>query len=322
MDLAEIRELVRDDLDQVDALIVERLRSDVALINQIGHHIIQSGGKRLRPLVVALMARACGGGGRDAQLLAAIVELVHTATLLHDDVVDDSRLRRGQETANELWGNEASVLVGDFLYTRSFQMMVELDRMNVMRVFATTTNTIAAGEVLQLLYTHDATVSETNYREVIYRKTAALFEGGCRLAAEGAGHGEAVCNAAAAYGRHLGTAFQLADDALDYDGDAESIGKNVGDDLAEGKPTLPLIRAYAEAAPDGRQTLERAMSEGNETDAREAARVIANSDAITYTRSLAEGEADKARQALDAIPASELREGLKGLAGFAVSRQH
>jgi octaprenyl-diphosphate synthase len=322
MDLAEIRELVRDDLEQVDVLIVERLRSDVALINQIGHHIIHSGGKRLRPLVVVLMARACGGGGRDAQLLAAIVELVHTATLLHDDVVDDSRLRRGRATANELWGNEASVLVGDFLYTRSFQMMVELERMNVMRVFATTTNTIAAGEVLQLLYTHDVTVSQTNYREVIYRKTAALFEGGCRLAAEGAGQGQAVCDAAAAFGRHLGTAFQLADDALDYDGDAESIGKNVGDDLAEGKPTLPLIRAYAVAGADERQTLERAISEGGENDAHAAAEIIANTDAITYTRRLAEGEADAARQALEALPPGELRDGLSALAGFAVARKH
>jgi len=322
MDLTDIRALVQDDLHEVDNLITNRLASDVALINSIGQHIVNSGGKRLRPLVVLLMARACGGGGRDAQLLAAIVELVHTATLLHDDVVDESRMRRGQETANELWGNEASVLVGDFLYTRSFQMMVELDRMSVMRVFAQTTNTIASGEVLQLLYTHDATVSEANYNDVIHRKTAALFEGGCRLAAEGAGRDDATCDAAAAYGRHLGTAFQLADDALDYDGDAEAIGKNVGDDLAEGKPTLPLIRAYAMASTDQRQVLERAMSDGNAADGRDTAAIIANTDAIAYTRDLADREADAARDALNALPDSDVRDALTWLVSFAVTRSH
>ncbi len=322
MDLGDIRALVQDDLRHMDSLITDRLNSDVALINRIGHHIIHSGGKRLRPLVVLLMARACEGGGRDAQLLAAIVELVHTATLLHDDVVDESLMRRGQETANEIWGNEASVLVGDFLYTRSFQMMVELDRMSVMRVFAETTNTIASGEVLQLLYTHDATVSEASYQDVIYRKTAALFEGGCRLAAEGAGQGETVCDAAADYGRHLGTAFQLADDALDYDGDAEAIGKNVGDDLAEGKPTLPLIRAYAMATTEQRAVLEQAMTDGADADIQRTAEVIANTDAIAYTRALANREADAASAALDVLASSENRGALAWLASFAVSRTH
>jgi octaprenyl-diphosphate synthase len=201
-------------------------------------------------------------------------------------------------------------------------MMVELDRMNVMRVFAETTNTIASGEVLQLLYTHDASVSEANYHDVIYRKTAALFEGGCRLAAEGAGQDEKGCDAAAAYGRHLGTAFQLADDALDYDGDAEAIGKNVGDDLAEGKPTLPLIRAYAMAEAEQRPILERAMADGDASDAQRTAAIIANTDAIAYTRDLANQEAVLARDALDELTDSELREALRWLANFAVGRDH
>lgn len=320
MDLPDIRQLVRDDLEAVDGLITHRLRSDVALINQIGHHIVNSGGKRLRPLVVLLMSRACHGGGRDAQILAAIVELVHTATLLHDDVVDESRMRRGQETANAVWGNEASVLVGDFLYTRSFEMMVELDRMSVMRVFASTTNTIASGEVLQLLQAHDPTVTEASYQDVIYRKTAALFEGGCWLAAEGAEQDTATCDAAGDYGRHLGTAFQLADDALDYAGDAETIGKNVGDDLAEGNPTLPLIRAYAVAEPAERSVIERAITDGNGADAQRTAEIIANTDAIAYTRDLALGQAQAARESAARLPDSECRDALTWLASFAVER--
>lgn len=322
MDLAEIRRLVQTDLEGVDRLVVERLRSDVLLIDRIGGYIVNSGGKRLRPLVVVLMARAGGASGHPPQLLAAIVELIHTATLLHDDVVDESALRRGRETANEIWGNEASVLVGDFLYTRSFQMMVELERMSVMREFAATTNTIAAGEVLQLLNVHDPEVTEARYRDVIHRKTAALFEAGCRLAAELAGCNEGQTQAAADYGRHLGVAFQLIDDALDYDGEASVIGKNVGDDLAEGKPTLPLIRALQTAAPAEARALRRAIEEGPGEAARDIAAIIANSDAITYTRELADREAAAAREALEVLPQNEFSAGLRALVDFAVGRAY
>jgi len=325
MDLAQLRALVADDMAAVDRLIRERLRSDVSLINQLGGYIIGGGGKRLRPLVVVLMARAAGhrGTGDSHALLAAIVELIHTATLLHDDVVDDSDVRRGRETANQIWGNEASVLVGDFLYTRSFQMMVELQDMHIMEVFSHTTNTIAEGEVLQLLHVHDPDVSEKRYREVIYRKTAALFEAGCRLAAHLALPGEpTLADSAAAYGRHLGTAFQLVDDALDYDGDPDHIGKNLGDDLAEGKPTLPLIHTLGNTDPETRALLRRVIAAGGRDEIEAVRAAIARAGAIPYTRGLAESEARRAREALADFPASPLTDGLRDLADFTVSRDH
>ncbi|PWG65157.1 polyprenyl synthetase family protein [Spiribacter halobius] len=325
MDLAPLRALVADDMATVDQLIRARLRSDVSLINQLGNYIIGGGGKRLRPLVVVLTARAAGLAGErdDHALLAAIVELIHTATLLHDDVVDDSEVRRGRETANQIWGNEASVLVGDFLYTRSFQMMVELQDMHVMEVFSRTTNTIAEGEVLQLLHVHDPDVTEARYREVIYRKTAALFEAGCRLGAHLAAPGDgALADATAAYGRHLGNAFQLIDDALDYDGDPQHIGKNLGDDLAEGKPTLPLIRTLATTDEDTRALLRRVIEQGGRDDIAAVREAIARAGAIPYTRALAEAEAGKAREALRELPEGEFRNALETLADFAISRDH
>jgi octaprenyl-diphosphate synthase len=322
MDLADIRAPVDADMTAVDRLIRNRLRSDVVLINQLGEYIVGGGGKRLRPLVVLLTARAAGHRGEGHILLAAIVELIHTATLLHDDVVDESEVRRGRQTANNIWGNEASVLVGDFLYTRAFQMMVELERLAVLEAFAGTTNTIAEGEVLQLLNVHDPDVTEERYRDVIYRKTAALFEAGCRLAAHISDAGERLEQAAAAYGRHIGVAFQLIDDALDYDGDAARIGKNIGDDLAEGKPTLPLIRTLATASETDCAIIREAVEQGGRERLDAVRRAIASTDAIPYTRRRAEEESRAADLALQAFPDTAYRQALARLARFAVSRDH
>ena len=248
MNVAAARELVEDDMKAVDQLILDRLSSDVVLINQIGHYIVGGGGKRLRPLLVLLAARCLGyQGGKDIDI-AAIVEFIHTATLLHDDVVDESEMRRNRDTANAVWGNAASVLVGDFLYSRAFEMMVDVEHMQVMEVLSHATNRIAEGEVLQLLNCHDPDTSEAVYMEVIERKTATLFEAGMRLAGVIAGGTDAESEALSAYGLKLGIAFQIIDDALDYTG--ADIGKNLGDDLDEGKPTLPLIRAMQTSAPD------------------------------------------------------------------------
>ena len=325
MDIAAIRERIAGDMTAVDRIIQARLQSDVALINQLGHYIIGGGGKRLRPMVTLLMARAAGHAPDDERhaLLGATVELIHTATLLHDDVVDESAVRRGRDTANQIWGNEASVLVGDFLYTRAFEMMVELDDKTVMAVFSRTTNRIAEGEVMQLMHVHDPDVDESRYHEVIYRKTAVLFEAGCRLAAELARPGETTAiQAAADYGRHLGIAFQLADDALDYDGSAEAIGKNIGDDLAEGKPTLPLIHCMANADESGRAMLRSAIEDGGRERIDAVADAIARTGSIAYTRALAEQEAEHAERALEAFPDSDFRTALGSLARFAVGRNH
>ncbi|MCW8808044.1 MAG: polyprenyl synthetase family protein, partial [Rhodanobacter sp.] len=242
-DFAQVRDLAAADMQRVDALIRQRLASDVVLINQIADHIIASGGKRLRPMLHVLAAGAAGYRGEDHTKLAAIIEFIHTSTLLHDDVVDESDLRRGRKTANALWGNAASVLVGDFLYSRSFQLMVELDDMRIMRILADTTNTIAEGEVLQLLNIGNADVDETAYLAVIERKTAVLFAAATELGGILGGLPDPQVAALREYGMQLGYAFQIADDLLDYVSDAGTLGKNIGDDLAEGKPTLPLIYA-------------------------------------------------------------------------------
>ncbi|MDH3563306.1 MAG: polyprenyl synthetase family protein, partial [Gammaproteobacteria bacterium] len=262
MDYEAIKALVRDDLRAVDREIEARLQSDVALINQMGSYIVQSGGKRLRPVLVLLGSRAFGYQGHDHIRLAAIIEFIHTATLLHDDVVDASELRRGHTTANTIWGNEASVLVGDFLYSRAFEMMVEVGSMRIMEILAHTTNTIAEGEVLQLLNCHDAETTEQRYLEVVSRKTAKLFEAAARIGAILGGQPEATETALAAYGMHLGVAFQLVDDALDYSASPEDTGKNLGDDLAEGKPTLPLIHAINTGTPEQSQLLRKAIENG------------------------------------------------------------
>ena len=320
MTIDEIRALVADDMQAVDQLIADRLRSDVVLINQLGAYIVNSGGKRLRPILVLLAARACGYQGREHQQLAAVVEFIHTATLLHDDVVDGSELRRGRETANQLWGNEASVLVGDFLYSRAFEMMVEVGSMDVMAVMARTTNTIAEGEVMQLLNVNDPDTTEERYMHVIYCKTAMLFEAASRLGAILAGLGEDAQQALGTYGRQLGTAFQRVDDALDYAGDTSAIGKNVGDDLAEGKPTMPLIYAMREGTPGQAQLIRTAIEEGGRAHIDEIMDAIEKTGAIKYTRALAQQAASDAVSSLETLPESPFRQAMENMARFSVER--
>ncbi len=303
---AELFPLLADDLKAVDRVIRERLVSEVALVNSVADYIIGAGGKRMRPVLVLLVARALGYRGRDHHhLLAAVVEFIHTATLLHDDVVDESELRRGRKTANSSFGNAAAVLVGDFLYSRAFQMMVEVDEMRVMRVLADATNTIAEGEVLQLMNCNDPDVDEVRYLQVIRYKTAKLFEAAAQLGAILCGSDAAVEEAAAEYGRRLGTAFQLIDDALDYDGATADIGKNVGDDLREGKPTLPLIHVLATGTAHERELVRDAIANGHATNFEEIMAAIRRTGALDYTRQRARGEAAAARAALEVMVPTE-----------------
>jgi octaprenyl-diphosphate synthase len=320
MEFSAIRELIQDDLAATDSLILERLQSDVVLINQIGHYIVNSGGKRLRPMIVLLAARACGYTGTRHVDLAAIVEFIHTATLLHDDVVDESDQRRNRDTANEVWGNAASVLVGDFLYSRAFEMMVAVASMPVMDVMATATNRIAEGEVLQLLNCNDPDTDEDRYREVILRKTATLFEAGARLGGLISDATAQTNDALAGYGLHLGMAFQMIDDALDYGSSGEDIGKNVGDDIAEGKPTLPLIRAINQADGTTRDMLRDAIENGGTDRLDDVLAAIESTDAIAYTARLATDEARRAKDALAKLPDSDYRRALEALADFSVAR--
>jgi len=322
MDLSAIRLPVAQDIKAVDTLIVQRLRSDVVLINQIGHYIVNSGGKRLRPLSVLLAARACGYSGSHHVDLAAVVEFIHTATLLHDDVVDGSELRRNRETANVVWGNGASVLVGDFLYSRAFEMMVDVGSMRVMEILAHATNRIAEGEVLQLLNTKDPDTDESRYMEVIMRKTATLFEAGTRLGAVLAESPDYVEEAMATYGLNLGIAFQLIDDALDYAANQGEMGKRLGDDLEEGKPTLPVIHAMSVGTAEQRQMLREAIEHGGRERIDEVAAVIATTNAITYTAELARGYARLAQEALAVLAPSDATDALAALADFAVGRSY
>lgn len=318
--LAAIRAPVREDLAAVDHAIRTELASDVVLVNSIAEYIIGAGGKRLRPLLVVLAARAAGYTGQNHASAAALVEFIHTATLLHDDVVDESSQRRGRDTANEVFGSTASVLVGDFLYSRAFQMMVKLDRMAIMAILADATNTIAAGEVLQLMNLRDPDTTEERYFEVIYRKTARLFEAGGEVAGVLAGATPAVCSALATYGKHLGNAFQLVDDALDYRSDVVERGKNLGDDLAEGKPTLPLIHALRHATPAQQALIRQAIEFGGLEYLDEITATIESTGGLTYTARLAEDEALRASAALEGLPGSPYKEALLSLARFAVIR--
>jgi octaprenyl-diphosphate synthase len=322
MPISEIRTLSAADMQAVDDCIRTRLASPVVLINQLSQYIINSGGKRLRPLLAVLAARACGYQGRDHVTLAAVVEFIHTATLLHDDVVDASELRRGRETANHLFGNEAAVLVGDFLYSRAFEMMVDVGSMRVMEILAHATNVIAEGEVLQLMNCHDADVDELRYMEVIRSKTAKLFEAACRIGAVLAERPEGDEMALKRYGMHLGTAFQLIDDVLDYSADSEVTGKQMGDDLAEGKPTLPLIHALREAAPEDQALIREAIESGGREHVDAVLAVIRNTGALEYTRSRAEMETAEAISAAECLPPSPYRDALVALARFAVERDH
>jgi octaprenyl-diphosphate synthase len=319
--LENLNQLIAADMAAVDQVIRTRLHSDVALVNQVGEYIISSGGKRLRPALVILSARAFGYQGTLHYDLAAVVEFIHTATLLHDDVVDESALRRGRETANAMFGNAASVLVGDFLYSRAFQMMVEANDMRVMQTLADATNVIAEGEVLQLLNCNNADVDAANYLDVIHRKTAKLFEAAMRLGAI-LGKQDAVSEAAAArYGMHMGTAFQLVDDVLDYSGDAQEIGKNLGDDLAEGKPTLPLIYAMQHGTPAQAAVIRAAIEQGDINRFAEVLQIVQQTGALNYTRQQAQHEADLARAELLNVPDSQYKHSLLELAELAASRQ-
>lgn len=322
LSLPAVQHLCAADMDAVNALIRRRLASDVVLINQIAEHIIAAGGKRLRPMLVLLAARALDYQGSDHLQLAAVIEFIHTATLLHDDVVDESDLRRGRKTANALWGNAPSVLVGDFLYSRSFQLMVELQRMTVMQVLADTTNAIAEGEVLQLLHVNNPDVDEAAYLRVIERKTAVLFAAATRLGGLLADADATTQNALATYGMQLGIAFQIADDVLDYTADAQALGKNLGDDLAEGKATLPVIHAIAQADTATRARL-RAIIEAGDTDALpELLAAIHASGSIAYSQQRARVHAAAAEQALAGLPENDGLAALRGLARYAVNRDH
>ena len=306
----------------VDTLIRRRLASDVVLINQVAEYIIGAGGKRLRPMLLLLSAGALGHRGPDAHQLAAVVEFIHTATLLHDDVVDESDLRRGRKTANAVWGNAASVLVGDFLYSRSFQLMVELQRMEVMQILADATNLIAEGEVLQLLHVRNPDTDEAAYLRVIERKTAVLFAAATRLGALLAGADNNTCDALHEYGLNLGYAFQIADDVLDYASDAETLGKNLGDDLAEGKATLPLIHAMANADTTTRERLRAIIEHGDPSGLPDALAAIHASGGLDYSRERAHAYAEAAEQALDGLEDNDYIAALRGLARYAVNRDH
>jgi octaprenyl-diphosphate synthase len=306
-------------MDQVDRVIRDRLASEVALISTIADYIVGAGGKRLRPAVLLLIARALGYQGTNHHLLAAVIEFIHTATLLHDDVVDESDLRRGRATANAMFGNAASVLVGDFLYSRAFQMMVDAGSMRVMQILANATNRIAEGEVLQLMNVHDPSVDESRYFGVVERKTATLFEAAARIGAVIAGASARVEQLCADYGAHLGTAFQIIDDVLDYSGSIDEIGKRVGDDLREGKMTLPIIHALRAASSNQRETIERAIRDGG-GDFAEIARIVQSNGSLAYARERAQREADAAFAAANALPASAFRESLLDLNALAIRR--
>ncbi|WP_454831921.1 polyprenyl synthetase family protein [Pseudoxanthomonas wuyuanensis] len=320
--LPQIQSLAAPDMAAVDALIRARLASDVVLINQIADHIISAGGKRLRPMLVVLAGQACGPTTADHHQLAAIIEFIHTSTLLHDDVVDESDLRRGRSTANALWGNAPSVLVGDFLYSRSFQLMVELDRMEVMQVLADTTNRIAEGEVLQLLHVHNPDTDEAAYLRVIERKTAVLFAAGTQLGAFASTADAVAQRKLYDYGMNLGYAFQIADDVLDYTADAADLGKNLGDDLAEGKATLPLIHAIRHSDETIAARLRAIVQQGDADAMPEVLGAIRATGGIEYSQRRAGEYADAAERVLDGLAENDAVAALRGLARYAVQRRH
>lgn len=324
IDIKSIIGLVADDMQRVDKVLKENLDSDVALINQLGAYIIQAGGKRLRPVALLLAAKAANpeqiGVTSGQTRLAAIIEFIHTATLLHDDVVDESEMRRGRETANEVFGNAASVLVGDYLYSRSFQMMVEIGSMRVMEILSRTTNQIAEGEVMQLINCGSADTTEQQYMDTIQSKTAILFEAATQLGAVATKQAKPVEQALATYGLHLGTAFQLVDDILDYTADADAMGKNVGDDLAEGKPTLPLINAIQRSESDEQALLIDAINNANRDKLKSVLAIIEKTGALAYTARIAREQALLAQNSIASLPESPYKQALIDLAAFSVER--
>lgn len=322
MQIDTIKSLMADDMNAVDAVIQQRLSSEVVLVNQLSHYIVNSGGKRLRPLLSLLASQAYGYQGEHHHTLAAIIEFIHTATLLHDDVVDESDMRRGRETANALFGNAASVLVGDFLYSRAFEMMVDVDSMRIMQILAETTNVIAEGEVMQLMNCNDADTTEQRYLDVIHAKTAKLFEAATRLGAVLCQRPAEEENAMASYGMHLGTAFQLIDDVLDYSSSSEEMGKNVGDDLAEGKPTLPLIYAMRNGTAEQSAIVRKAIEEGGLDYLEQVMESIKHTGAIEYTEQTARQEAELAIQQLQHLPESDYKDAMIALARYSVDRDY
>lgn len=321
MNSEQIIALTADDMTAVNQKIQKQLTSDVSLINQLGYYIISGGGKRIRPMIAVLTGRALGYDGDKHIQVAALIEFIHTATLLHDDVVDESDMRRGKQTANEVFGNAASVLVGDFIYTRSFQMMTDLDSMRVLKLMSEATNVIAEGEVLQLMNCNDPDISEADYMQVIYSKTARLFEAASQSAAILAGATPEQEKALQNYGRYLGTAFQLIDDVLDYDADNATLGKNTGDDLDEGKPTLPLLHAMHNGNAEESALIRQAIEQGNGRHLLEQVlATMKRCGSLAYTYARAEEEADKAIAALSALPDSQYKDALAGLAHIAVRR--
>lgn len=320
MPLESIRSLVQTDLTETDQFISRELKSEIPLINQLVKYILTCGGKRIRPLLVLLSARAFQHEKQHHVELAAAIELIHTATLLHDDVVDSSTLRRGHETANSIWGNEASVLVGDFLYSRAFQLIVKLQHLPILNIFSNATNLIAEGEVLQLINCHNPDTTEESYFEVITRKTAKLFEVATQAGAALSTENITYLTAMQHYGLNLGIAYQLIDDALDYSASAEQTGKNMGNDLAEGKPTLPLIYALTQGATHEINLLRRAIETGSTTELASIVKIIESTGAIEYTANAAKQYAKQARDVLTLIPESPYRQALHTLAGFVVER--
>lgn len=314
--------VVQEDFAEVNTLIVDQLHSDVGLVENIGHYIVDAGGKRLRPLLVLLTARALGYSGNQHLSLSAIIEFIHTATLLHDDVVDVSALRRGRPTANANWGNAPSVLVGDFLYSRAFQMMVAIGEMGIMKELANTTNVISEGEVQQLVNARNPEVTEENYMTVIHKKTAALFEAACETAAILAGADTTTRQAVRSYGYHLGVAFQLVDDVLDYQGDAEELGKNVGDDLAEGKPTLPLIYTINNGSTEEAELVKQAIINSSLDKLQQIVDIVQRRGGLEYTQQCAQDHINKAKQAIALLPDTEFRSAMEDLADFAIKRTH
>ncbi len=312
---------VADDFSAVNQLILQQLHSDVGLVENIGHYLIESGGKRLRPLLVILLARSLDYSGQKHVSLAAVIEFIHTATLLHDDVVDISSRRRGRPTANANWGNAPSVLVGDFLYSRAFQMLVGLGDMEIMRILSDTTNTISEGEVQQLVNARNPAISEEQYLEVIHKKTAVLFEAAAQSAAVLASASPAHAQHAARFGLCLGMTFQLVDDVLDYEGDAHALGKNIGDDLAEGKPTLPLIYAMQHATPDEQKLIKDAIESGGLDQLSDIVGIVRKSGALRYSMDCAARQLEQAKQALAGLPDNRFTTVLSDLADFSLTRK-
>lgn len=318
---SEIQALMKSDLEMTDDILINRLNSNVELINQMSHYIINSGGKRIRPLLLLLCARATSYSGKDHHAMAVVIELIHTATLLHDDVVDESTTRRGQNTANELWGNAPSVLVGDFLYSRAFEIMVEPNSMEIMRVLSKATNQISEGEVLQLLNIRNAKVSRSDYFGVIEQKTACLFKAACQIAGILSESSEELITALGSFGMHLGNAFQIIDDTLDYESDSSIIGKEIGDDLSEGKVTLPMIYALEQTTGKENKILTNAITEADASNIDNIVDILVNVKAFEFSRNVAKDESIKALNSLKVIPESNYRSALKLLCELSLERQ-